>query len=319
MNSNGSNNTHPISEGAVNPESSGTIDRTAANNGGSLVSPVRRGGGPRTAQGKDRAKRNSTKLGMFSRASLLEGESLAELKAFSKGLHDHFKPVGVHEEGLVDEIVSNRWRKRRVLGAEAAEIEFEREYGESSNQMIKVNFGSLTSHRGLISANMDDEDTKRAVALLQGLKKRIEANGFDEKNDNLILADLYGDLHRPDDWEPDLRGYYRGLAAIASLPEDVRKRQGLPGPPECRSLFLKMLNEREQKLVRDDNEQNAINSKRTKLDLLRRAVPDSPRLDSILKSLAALERSHDKALSQLERAQAMRLGRPVLPLMKLDM
>ena len=42
-------------------------------------------------------------------------------------------------------------------------------------------------------------------------------------------------------------------------------------------------------------------------------VPDTPTLDRLLRYEASLDRSFDRALTQLERLQRMRLGQSVLP------
>jgi len=318
MNRNGSNSTQAISETAV-PESSGRPDGTVANSGSSLVPVVRRGGGPRTLQGKQRSSRNAIKRGFFAKAALIRDESKTELKNLSKSVYKASQPVGALEELEVDRIVGIIWCERRTLRAQAGEIEFQREYGERPSQPIKVDFGDLMcSPGGLMGPGMDDQNTKGAVALLQTLKKGIEANGFDVKNDNFILAELYGSRHQQQGWDRDLRPYYCGLAATASLPEDVRKRQGLSTPAECQGQFLKILIDLERKLTRENDKSNAVDFRRMELESLRRGVPDSPRLDSILRSHTTLERSLDKALSRLERLQAKRLGQPVLPPIKLD-
>jgi hypothetical protein len=45
--------------------------------------------------------------------------------------------------------------------------------------------------------------------------------------------------------------------------------------------------------------------------VLRRSIPDSHRLERLLRYEASLERAFDRTLSQLERLQRMRLGQPV--------
>ena len=57
----------------------------------------------------------------------------------------------------------------------------------------------------------------------------------------------------------------------------------------------------------------SIESDRTKLEILRRSVPDSSGLDRLLRYETSLERTFDRTLSQLERQQRMRRGQPVAP------
>jgi hypothetical protein len=56
----------------------------------------------------------------------------------------------------------------------------------------------------------------------------------------------------------------------------------------------------------------------TELAPLRRSVPDSPRLEQLLRYGTALERTFERALNQLERAQRIRLGQPVAPRIDLN-
>ena len=66
-------------------------------------------------------------------------------------------------------------------------------------------------------------------------------------------------------------------------------------------------------LKRYQKSRASIESDRTKLEILRRNVPDPSRLDRLLRYEASLERAFDRALNQLERLQRMRLGQPVTP------
>jgi len=42
-------------------------------------------------------------------------------------------------------------------------------------------------------------------------------------------------------------------------------------------------------------------------------MPDAPTLDRLLRYEASLDRSFDRTVTQLERLQRIRFGRPVLP------
>ena len=80
-------------------------------------------GGPRTYRGKERSKQNALKYGIFSRAVLLEDESVPEFKSLKEGLYNGIQPEGTLECLLVDKLVSNLWRSRRLLLAEKGEIQ----------------------------------------------------------------------------------------------------------------------------------------------------------------------------------------------------
>jgi hypothetical protein len=56
-----------------------------------------------------------------------------------------------------------------------------------------------------------------------------------------------------------------------------------------------------------------MESERTKLEILRRKVPESEKLDRLLRYETSLERAFDRTLTQLELAQRIRKGQPLLP------
>src|SRR5208283_964284 len=68
---------------------------------------------------------NAIKHGLSAKTVLLEGESPAEFNDFRQGFRRDFQPVGTVENVLVDELASLKWRSRRLLIAEKAEIELQ--------------------------------------------------------------------------------------------------------------------------------------------------------------------------------------------------
>lgn len=85
-------------------------------------------------------------------------------------------------------------------------------------------------------------------------------------------------------------------------------------PVVSAGIFLIELNIEMERLDRYENERTSIESNRMKLESLRRSIPDSPRIDQLLRYSVSLERTFDRTLSYLERAQRMRRGQPVPPL-----
>jgi len=74
--------------------------------------------GPRTPEGKAASSRNATTHGLLSGKALLPGEEWEDLLAFEANLCAELGPVGELEQLLVDRIISNAWRLRRVLAVE---------------------------------------------------------------------------------------------------------------------------------------------------------------------------------------------------------
>ena len=78
--------------------------------------------GPRTPQGKRRARYNALKHGILSNAVLEDRESKAEYDRLLKGFIDYFQPEGALEEMLVEKLATLFWRYRRLLRSETVEI-----------------------------------------------------------------------------------------------------------------------------------------------------------------------------------------------------
>ncbi len=63
--------------------------------------------GPRTAEGKRRSRRNSTKYGILADEHfLLECESAAEFRSLRQDLRQYFRPEGSMEDLLVEKLAS---------------------------------------------------------------------------------------------------------------------------------------------------------------------------------------------------------------------
>ena len=83
--------------------------------------------GPRTEEGKRRSSLNSIKHGILASdatiAVLGEGaKDVEQLKALRDDLIDFRQPDNIEEALLVDDIATNRWRRWRVIRAEAREM-----------------------------------------------------------------------------------------------------------------------------------------------------------------------------------------------------
>lgn len=65
---------------------------------------------------------NAVRHGILSRQTVLPQESEEEYAALLQGLCDEYRPDGMTEETLVQELAAIIWRKRRVLLAEGAKV-----------------------------------------------------------------------------------------------------------------------------------------------------------------------------------------------------
>jgi hypothetical protein len=272
-----------------------------------VSSIIRTGTGPRSPQGKKISSRNSLRHGIFAKAAVLKWESQTEFNSLLSGLRKDFRPVGALEESLVEKLTVTLWRERRLLIAEGAEIQTAREALKCDQQeqlQIEVR-AAWANPRGMIRqiGNTGTGTLKACIDLLTALKVKIVEDGFDPEVDKKILAELYGGNLGRDDCQNDLVRTYETVSAVS----DTSRID------QSKSNFLKELNNEIEMLVRHQKEQRLAESNQMELESLRRSVPESPRLDQFLRYSASLERSFDRTLSQLERAQRMRRGQPVAP------
>jgi hypothetical protein len=115
----------------VSPSASG-------NKAGGPKPPARRGGGPRTAEGKRVVAQNAIKHGLTSASPVAGGESQEDWETHLEGLRKDFAPVGTIEEIKVHELASLLWRKQRAMRYEARLIDARLEaFGSSASTMIK--------------------------------------------------------------------------------------------------------------------------------------------------------------------------------------
>lgn len=74
----------------------------------------RRSGGPKTAEGKLLASRNSLKSGVYSKQEVLPGENPQELLELEQFFIDDFSPQGILESALVHDLTVLAWKKLRL-------------------------------------------------------------------------------------------------------------------------------------------------------------------------------------------------------------
>ncbi len=281
---------------------------------GSQVRP-RRGGGPRTTIGKERSKRNSTKYGIFAKEVLLPGERSSDFNRLLDGLRKDCKPKGILENLLVERLAEILWRRCRLIRAEKGEIRKASEFLEVDQERDQVNEAAVIlefveDSRGIMRKISNPRILERCLAQLQKLKSCIEDRGFDETSDNGILTDLYGTSPNR---AMTLIDWYSHCLSEARSNENVDEEGELPTPEDCKAVFLRFLDEEIKRLKRLAKEQSMIDSKRTKVELLCRNVPEGPELERLLRYDASLERAFARTLVQLERRQRIRKGQPVPP------
>jgi hypothetical protein len=257
---------------------------------GSGQPSIRKSGGPKTQQGKEKSKHNALKHGIFSQVVLLPWEPRAELDSLLSGLRDHFEPEGTPEELLVDKLAALVWRQRRLIISEGAEIRKGTEFLEHHEKQ--------------------HQDEEAAINRLEKIKTCIERDNFNKQNDKVIktiLVRLYGNSGVDTGAKKTtLLDIYSRCLDTALSNASAGENSESPSPEECVATFLSSLN-REIKRLKSYKREPAL------IESLRGNVTYAPQLDRLLRYESSLERAFDRTLNQLERLKRIRKGQPVPP------
>lgn len=83
---------------------------------------TKRGGGPKTPEGKLAAASNSLKTGVYSRSVVLPGESEQEFQQLLEQFNQDFAPVDVAEASIIRELAVLTWKRLRLERIERASL-----------------------------------------------------------------------------------------------------------------------------------------------------------------------------------------------------
>ena len=103
-------------------------------------------GGVKTPAGKEVSKLNALKHGLLSQQTLMDDENESELIELGKNIRADLKPVGTIEMILVERIIANTWRLKRVLKAEVEMIEHDTGDDSSFGKALSYDFANHDSY-----------------------------------------------------------------------------------------------------------------------------------------------------------------------------
>jgi hypothetical protein len=296
---------------------------------------VRRGStGPRSLEGKNRAKLNAVKHGIFA-AVVLKSESHEEYLEFLTSLSESLQPVGKLEEILVEKLAVAVWRYRRLLRAEGAEIEkaaadYEPGIGERISTMELAN--AFWKDRGSIAKAFLSHDEGRLVFdvdTLKELREKVRQEGMDWERDRETLFELCGrtveaapanselasaenSAEKPSSaWEHPWIAEYRTLAQQT---EGADRRAKVQAAKQMAEKLTERIEFLQEEVMRAHYRKEQMKGLSTTAAL----VP-TDKTDHLLRYEGTLERVFDRALSQLERLQRMRLGHSVPPPVRVEL
>ena len=247
------------------------------------------------------------------------------------------QPAGRLEEILVEKLAMLVWRYRRLLQAEAAEVERQRELDRKARTEGEVQaIETLLRDQALLSWSVCTENREAvycAIAFLTDLQTRIREKGLDWERDREVLKLLYGCIkEQTEDGHPRFRVVHEGKGGgkgpdpFGPLPTRYRelastatdKQSATDAPRKAAESIVKMLTDEidELRVILRGWHMRTIDHAR--LHGPTALVPRQEVTDRLQRYEGSLDRSFDRTLSQLERLQRLRLGQPVLPALKVD-
>ena len=271
---------------------------------------AQRSTGPRTMAGKAVSRMNALKHGLLSREVLVQGaqykESLREFRAYRERCWEELAPVGPLEEALVDELVVNRWRRRRILLAESGEIALSVERVEWRDASADI------KHRWIHWINAWDMlmEMQSSMSGLHYLKQ--------------ILVELRENFRGAGRLTEDACKQF--LGAFANKPNELTKamdncRRRLQDNPdklvpeallrEHREQVLDIIEKKEKSLYWPLQIATGHEKRETMARQNASVLPSADTLDKILRYETALDRQFYRAMNQLERLQRIRGGEQV--------
>ena len=128
--------------------------------------------GPRSNQGKHHSSKNAIKHGFFARDLLIPGEDPQELSELKVGMLKRLNPRDALELTLVDQIVADLWKLRRVRKAERDLFIKADEASRASGQTNPTDPGVL------LARMLCTDDSEQNLDRLHRYERRLESSVF---------------------------------------------------------------------------------------------------------------------------------------------
>jgi hypothetical protein len=253
--------------------------------------------GPSTELGKRHTGRNAGKHLVFARVTppyMKElGEDPADFEKLRESLRQAFEPQDGFEEMLVEDMTVLRWRRQRLLRAEAGILTSRRRNFVVKRKLEAVNeqkaHAAAETPQGLADRSGSHPNSVAIMQALTTLKESIERMGF-RKDDRFWLASVYGSE------DSSQAGYlFTWFDECCSHPESNRSdeqeevRQDFLGDLELKIAWYK-------KLI-DLYRERDIEIPQPRIDA--QLLPEQETLDKILRYEAALERQFERKVQLL--------------------
>jgi len=138
--------------------------------------------GPKSAKGKEHSRLNALKHGLFSRQTVIPGESHASFNELRDALWEQFDPRDATTAMLVEEVLNSYWRLSRARRCEAGEIRLRLETGRYRLQFDRIARADILKSifirnhvaRHLSQTGTDQSDPKVITASIEDARVKLK-------------------------------------------------------------------------------------------------------------------------------------------------
>jgi hypothetical protein len=229
------------------------------------------------------------------------GEEPAAFEQLSESLHQALCPQDGFEQMLVEDMAEIRWRRQRLMRAEAGMLATKRRGFEIEREWKVANYGKglagvgndmLSKDMGLAALRPSDENLNQITECLEVLEHLVETEGFREE-DSWMLKVVYGE-------KPSYTGRY--LTGLFDRGREGAKDGSGKESGEVegtRRVFLETLSREIASFRKLAELHHAKDVEVTEPLMDSQLIPSQEDLKKIMDYEAALERQFERKLQQL--------------------
>ena len=243
-----------------------------------------------TQAGKARVAQNALTHGLFSKQLVLADENPLEYQLLLEQLQQELLPVGILEHSLVERIAQTLWKQKRLLKAETAQLNLERQTRkivDAVNSELNLSF----TPRAITEQDLREIDTEK-VAHYEAILQEFEAVDLAETLDVAKLQTQFPTLFQE---------LCIGAKLNALSPEDY-----LQNYDSATEFFKHLARHARDKLAQFERQQLALAVAEMIKD--KRAILPEKSRDSLAKYQVMLDNELCKALKTLREQQEWRVN-----------
>jgi len=256
---------------------------------------------------------------LFAKAIILDGESLAEYEALSKGLWEEWQPESASEMEDVEYLVTLFWRRRRIAKAENAEIANVVNFKTYDSRHAPMAEASQRSEVREITSGRCQDDPKLVVFryardLLKIFCDSLEKYGFHADENPWLRTELYRRYHG-DEALKHLPGY----SAIPTWLIDKREAKDELRHDEFMAEICEVISDELQHLDNLGFAELFAEKRTGEYKTIAALGPFRDIMDAIVRIQTHISREIERTINRLERALRRRQGQPEPPTLRLKL